>query len=138
LDLKKLGIVMKTATVSINSESFIVSVDISIIESCKFTNIQIFVVRYLSTVVLIRYSIILSIIFTFIYFSDSSFCEELCNNSSLDALDKDALRAENEALKEEISELEHQLVGLHRIEVAAKVAVIALYIVVLCVISTHS
>ena len=129
---------MKTATVSINSESFIVPVDISIIESCKFTNIQIFVVRYLTTVVLSHYSIILLTIFTFIYFSDSSFCEELCNNSSLDALDKDALRAENEVLKEEISELEHQFVGLHPIEVAAKVAVIALYILILCIISTHS
>jgi hypothetical protein len=129
---------MKSAIVSINSKSFIVPVDISIIESCKFTNIQIFVVRYLSTVVLTRYLIILLIMFTFIYFSDSSLCEELCNNSSLDALDKDALRAENEALKEEISELEHQLVGLHRIEVAAKVAVIALYILIACIISTHS
>ena len=119
---------MKTATVSINSESFIVPVDISIIESCKFTNIQIFVVRYLTTVVLSHYSIILLTIFTFIYFSDSS----------LDALDKDALRAENEVLKEEISELEHQFVGLHPIEVAAKVAVIALYILILCIISTHS
>jgi hypothetical protein len=126
--LKKLDIVMKTATVSINSESFIVPVDISIIESCKFTNIQIFVVRYLTTVVLSHYSIILLTIFTFIYFSDSS----------LDALDKDALRAENEVLKEEISELEHQFVGLHPIEVAAKVAVIALYILILCIISTHS
>ena len=129
---------MKTATVIINSESFIVPVDISIIESCKFTNIQIFVVRYLTTVVLSHYWIILLTIFTFIYFSDFSFCEELCNNSSLDALDKDALRAENEALKEEISEIEHQLVGLHRIELAAKVAVIALYIVFFCIISTHS
>ena len=129
---------MKTVTVGVNSELFIVSVDISIIESCNFTNIQIFVVRYLTTVVLSHYWIILLTIFTFIYFSDFSFCEELCNNSSLDALDKDALRAENEALKEEISELEHQLVGLHRIEVAAKVAVIALYILIACIISTHS
>ena len=145
---------MTFVKVSINNESFVVPVDISIIESCKFTDIQIFVVCYLellaaeqyfrkhllrvyynvirdlSTVVLIRCSMILILTFIFLYFNDFCFCQELStqfsphtldedglqtktkevsDDSSLDRAEKEALLAENQQLKNKLYRLRYEL-----------------------------